>query len=486
MDTVNEQFYYYSLTVPKMFDLAKAFNATYNPASGLYIRKDRLVSLIPDHEVALKAQVRKLIKTYPAKLTVKILTEGYPSCPCCGRNITKPNMSGAQRDEFIKTCGRTSCQRWYLQQGSDFAKNLQHKAKAGFEESLQPYMRVIEENAFSFIVECTRCGRTRKRTQANATAHCSCSKGASVRDTRALNNAAEKKAKVRNIKATLPKSLRITKVHKKKSVVDIHCSDCGVTQTKPLCLIQGWACGCRKQERMAAHWESVKDDTLKRTRQHLRSLGLRYIGQADTGEYLVRCKCGKEFVPNQPLMLKVGCRSCSTKETASERVKRSRRTCLERYGVEYPAQHGPIMQKMVNSGYRAKPYSLGDRVVNVRGYEPQALDWLLARGINPKHIFAGGVGISAIPYRFQGRTRYYFPDILLKAKGKKPTLIEVKSTWTLKLNLAMNLAKKRAAEKAGYTFHLFVMAQDGTRLDTNKEITKCRKSLKAKALPLNA
>lgn len=461
-----------------MFNLANAFNATYNPVSGLYLRKDRLLSIIPECETALRKQVVKLIKVYPAKLVVKVLTEGYPDCPCCGKKITKPNMSGNKRDEFIKTCGRKSCQRWYIQQGSDFARDLQTKAQAGFKDQLQPYMRIVSENAFNFTVECSRCGRVRERTQANAGAHCSCSKGASVRDTRALNSEAEKKSRLRAIREDLPASLKITKVHPKKFVVDIKCSDCGTTQTKHLCTLPTWRCGCRKQERLEGHWASIRDDTLQRTRKHLRNLGLKYLGQTDSGKYLVRCKCGQEFVPNQPLMLKVGCKSCSVKHTAPVRIAKSKETCLERYGVEYVAQHGPIHQKMVNAGYRAKPYSLAGRVVNVRGYEPQALDWLIARGIDPKHINAGSKGISAIPYKFQDRTHYYFPDILLKAKGKRSTLIEVKSTWTLKLDLARNLAKKRAAEKAGYTFHFFVMTHDGRRLDTNKEITKCKKLLK--------
>lgn len=464
-----------------MFDLAKAFAATYNPATGLYIRKDRLLTIVPDGQRSLRARIGALTKKYPAKLVVKILTEGYPDCPCCGRKITKPNMCGDKRDEFIKTCGRDSCQRWYLQQGSAYAKELQTTAKQGFEKLLQPYMKVVRETEFRFIVKCTRCGRERERYKANAHAHCSCSKGALVRDTRAANSAHEKAQRITSLRDSLPDNLTIAKVHSAITQIDLHCSSCDTTQTKWLCSAFNWQCGCGKLARLQGHWDDVKKDTLRRTKAHLKSLGIKYLGPADNGGCRVRCACGKEFVPNQPLMLKYGCKSCSVSATASTRAVAARATSMQRYGVAYPSQHWSIQEKVINSGYRTKTYKLGSRTLNVRGYEPQAIDYLLSKGIKPQHIRAGGKGIPSVQYRYQGKDRRYFPDILLKARGKRDTLIEVKSTWTLRLDLPKILAKKRASEKAGYAFHLFVMAPDGSRLDTQKELRKCRKWLKAKS-----
>lgn len=463
-----------------MFDLAKAFNASYNPVSGLYTRKDHLLKLVPRHLTDLRKKIHKLVKDnrYPAKLIVKILTEGYPNCPCCHKPITSPNMSGAKRDEFTKTCGRDQCLRWYLQQGSAYGKALQAKSKSGVKGLVKPYMTVVKENSFSFTIRCSRLHRLHERNRYNAFRHCTCSKGEKVRDTRAANQEFEKNARVTALRANLPSTLKLVKVHAKQSKVDLKCSDCGKTQTKWLCTASGWKCGCEKQTRMRPYWDSIKQDTHDRVRAHLKSLKAELIKVTDEG-YLVRCKCGVEFIPNQPLYLKYGCVSCAAKDASPARRAASKATCLERYGVEYAIQYAPIQDKVIASGYKVKSYKLGNRTVKVRGYEPQALDYILAKGIAPKHIFVGH-GVPTVRYKYKGIDRVYFPDILLRAPGKRDMLVEVKSTWTLQLDTAKILMKKKAAEAAGYAFTLLVMTQDGVRLDTDKELKRCRKLLKAK------
>lgn len=459
--------------VHTMFNLEKAFANTYNPKTGLYARKDALVDLVPVQFTELRAKITKLVKKYPAKLVVKIVTAGYPECPCCGRPITSPNRSGSKRDEFTKTCGRKPCLSWYLRQGSDHGKALSAKAKEEIYENLQPYFRVIEDGTFYAKVKCTKCGSVRKRTSINASAHCNCSKGEAIVSRRSSNRAQEKAERVAALESSLPSSLKLVKVHEPAFKVDLRCNLCGKTQTKWLCVATGWKCGCKRDQSLADHWDSMKQATLSRVKQHFKGLGLKYAGTTSDGRYRAICKCGLTFVPNQPLLLKVGCRSCATKAATPARVAQSVKTCLKRYGVSHVSQHKPIHDRQVNSGYRAKPYRLGRRVVNVRGYEPQALDYLLALGIPVGCIRAGGKGIPSIRYKYQGKDRVYFPDILLTAPGKRDTLVEVKSTYTFKVDPKLK-AKQKAVEKAGYAFRLLVMTEDGRRLSP-KELKQCKR-----------
>ena len=464
-----------------MFDLAKAFADSYNPTTGLYARKDHLVKLVPEYMTELRAKIARLTKKYTAKLTVTILTTGFPSCPHCGKPITKPNMSGDKRDEFIKTCGARRCQQWYQSQGSDHGKELKRIAKEGFRDLLPPYFSIVEEKTFSFVVKCSKCGAVKTRNIASAHRHCTCSKGEAILDVRAANRADEKARRLKELKEYLPKEAKVVKVYPQQLRVDIHCSKCGRTQTKWLVDAIKWRCGCGRLDTLEKHWVTMREAKAARIKRHFRSLGIKYLGLTDYGRVRAQCSCGKIFVPNQPMMLKAGCRSCGVRHNSTERLAKRKRTSLARYGVEYPSQHPDIHEKALNSGYKTRPYLLMGKTYNLRGYEPQAVDYLIARGISPRHIKVTGMGVPSIPYTYKGRSHVYFPDILLRAKGKRVTLIEVKSTYTITQDTPRILAKKRAAERAGYVFHFLIMKADGTRLDTKKELRRCRKLLTAKS-----
>ena len=174
-----------------------------------------------------------------------------------------------------------------------------------------------------------------------------------------------------------------------------------------------------------------------------------------------------------------GCPKCAIvnrrKLTAVDyaaRLTRLKHTFMERYGVEHALQHKAFFYKAQSSGYRLYDYKLGRKTIQVQGYEPFALDYILSRGVPARCIVAGrGSDIPSVPYRLDGKRRVYHPDIWLPDRN---LIVEVKSYGTYMKSLRVNLAKRRAAEKAGFRFMFLVMNRDGTRRDVRNDTAKER------------
>lgn len=148
---------------------------------------------------------------------------------------------------------------------------------------------------------------------------------------------------------------------------------------------------------------------------------------------------------------------------------KTRKTNIERYGISCVA----VLR------YKHKIYKLGSRTVKVQGYEPQALNWLISKGMHPNKIFVFTQHEEAptVPYKFKKKQYNYFPDIYIPHKNY---IIEVKSLATVgycnnkekkspdeffeKLK-----AKRHACIKSGYNFSLMLMQADGTRLKLPKQ-----------------
>lgn len=123
--------------------------------------------------------------------------------------------------------------------------------------------------------------------------------------------------------------------------------------------------------------------------------------------------------------------------------------------------------KSRTAGLKQKQYLLGDRVLNIQGYEDRALDWLLDNTTHKsEEIFVSSEGVlPVIPYRFEGRNRKHYPDIMVRRKDGRTMIIEVKSTFTFGIHswkgkprmFQQNKAKLRAAKAQGldYRFMIF-------------------------------
>jgi hypothetical protein len=157
---------------------------------------------------------------------------------------------------------------------------------------------------------------------------------------------------------------------------------------------------------------------------------------------------------------------------ANPETKRARKqTCLEKYGVTHVAQDTEVMNKIQKSSKSRKEYTLGKSTVMVQGFEHFALDLLLKSKVNPSKIKVSSTGkVPRITYldTYEGKERYYFPDIYIPSQNK---LIEVKSVHTLLTFepwFITTACKAKACIKQGYEFELFLMERDGSRISLPK------------------
>ncbi len=124
-------------------------------------------------------------------------------------------------------------------------------------------------------------------------------------------------------------------------------------------------------------------------------------------------------------------------------------------------------QNWMRSCFSYKDYEFPDgTVVKVQGYEPFALDLLMAEGLKRKDLSLGEK-VPRISYTYDEAERSYFPDIY---HVRSNTLIEVKSSWTWGKEKPKNVAKLNAARDAGYNVRLLVLSETGeVMLDRYKE-----------------
>ena len=110
--------------------------------------------------------------------------------------------------------------------------------------------------------------------------------------------------------------------------------------------------------------------------------------------------------------------------------------------------------------YDLKEYTFPNgRTVRVQGYEPLALDLLLAEGVRVRDLQVGMDEVPLVKYQADGKRRTYIPDIFHRPSN---TLIEVKSDWTWRLTRDRNILKLDSARSAGYNVRLMIFDRYGT------------------------
>lgn len=146
--------------------------------------------------------------------------------------------------------------------------------------------------------------------------------------------------------------------------------------------------------------------------------------------------------------------------------ERMKATCLKRYGTEHPAQNPDVFEKGRIASAKKKEYTCpGGTVWMVQGYEPTALDELLATYSEDdlkmgKAIVFPHNGKSFLTYTTEdGATHNYFPDIFIPRENR---IIEVKSYWTYRLQGGNVILKARAAIAAGYGYEIWKYDRHGT------------------------
>jgi len=122
--------------------------------------------------------------------------------------------------------------------------------------------------------------------------------------------------------------------------------------------------------------------------------------------------------------------------------------CMERYGAPHFSQSVYAI-----NGYKWKDYKLpSGKIIRIQGYENFLLDELL-EDYTEHQIFTNRSDMPEFWYELDGAPHRYFPDVYIPETN---TIYEVKSAWTVSLNLKKNEKKFRAVKDACYNFKLKV------------------------------
>lgn len=140
-----------------------------------------------------------------------------------------------------------------------------------------------------------------------------------------------------------------------------------------------------------------------------------------------------------------------------EDIKKKRiETSLKKYGVEYPIQDPNVLDKNIKSCYRTKQYIFpSGNVILIQGYEHLALDELINKElIDENNIIMGSKNVPTVWYfGNDGKNHRHYVDIFIPTQNR---CIEVKSTWTAKLNEHNIYLKQKAAKLLGYNYEIWI------------------------------
>ena len=140
-------------------------------------------------------------------------------------------------------------------------------------------------------------------------------------------------------------------------------------------------------------------------------------------------------------------------------------TNLKRYGFEYSSQNSEVMERMIKGMYKSKQYIMpSENIISIQGYENYALDELLnLEQICENDIITGCTNVPTIWYNDEnGKKRRHYVDIFIPSQNR---CIEVKSTWTAKLNNHTIFLKQKAAKELGYKYEIWVYDNNKTKVE---------------------
>lgn len=131
-------------------------------------------------------------------------------------------------------------------------------------------------------------------------------------------------------------------------------------------------------------------------------------------------------------------------------LEKRNQTNIERYGVANISQ----ASLNTNAGYRWKEYKLpSGKIIKYQGYEDKLLDKLLERYDENDIITSRGEMPEFWYIGLDNKKHRYFPDVYIP---KTNTIYEVKSEYTLNINLEVNKLKFESVIDSGYKFELTI------------------------------
>jgi len=124
-------------------------------------------------------------------------------------------------------------------------------------------------------------------------------------------------------------------------------------------------------------------------------------------------------------------------------------THLKNYGVSFPAQYLETFEKQQKSGYSLKETVLpSGKIMFLQGYEPFTLNELLSVH-KEEEIVNDCKYMPEIWYYYNDEKHRYYPDFFIPSDN---LIIEVKSVYTMQLDITKNLLKKARCVEMGFHF----------------------------------
>ena len=123
------------------------------------------------------------------------------------------------------------------------------------------------------------------------------------------------------------------------------------------------------------------------------------------------------------------------------------------------------MEKNTKMSYYLKEYILpSGNIIKIQGYEHFALDELLSKkNIDESDIITGCKNVPEIWYNdIIGKKRRHYVDIFIPSHNK---CIEVKSTWTFKIQKEIVLLKQLHAKEMGYLYEIWIYDNKGNKVE---------------------
>jgi hypothetical protein len=150
-------------------------------------------------------------------------------------------------------------------------------------------------------------------------------------------------------------------------------------------------------------------------------------------------------------------------------LERYVKTIQDKYGIEFTniSQISEIMDRKLLTGICAKDYTLpSGKIVRIQGYENYGIEYLLSKGICENDIIVGNkciekeIGLFFFFDSKKNKNRRYFPDIYIKGENK---IYEIKSTYTINLNVDLINMKKQCVIERGFDFEFLIFNNKGVK-----------------------
>ena len=148
--------------------------------------------------------------------------------------------------------------------------------------------------------------------------------------------------------------------------------------------------------------------------------------------------------------------------------EKSKKTCLEKYGVEYSSQAPTISEKQSKNAYKSYDYIFpSGRIERIQGYENYMLNDLLQKeGILEDDIVVNRAEVPSVWYEDTNeKKRRYFVDCFIKSQNR---CIEAKSTWTAAKKKDCIYLKQQALKEAGYSCEIWIYNGKGELVENKK------------------